>query len=151
MVPPSCSLDTKVEKKPLDTVSQPLAIGGSPRLSVRTTSMLHWVSRPCGSYGGQLRSHQCAYDADRQWNLQDCVPFVLDDDATDIALVQTFLHIGDQFVAHHLSFVVLACSLLALGGIWLRLCHPYALSFHVLRRRFASTSAERLTCLKRRW
>ena len=54
--------------------------------------------------GGQLRHEKRADHADRERNVnQRLALFVLDDDATNVALVYQFLYFGDQHVAAHLE------------------------------------------------
>lgn len=69
---------------------------------------------PHRTYGCEPWSKQCADNTDREWNLHDCLPLVLNDDATDIPLVEELFHSGNQLLTHALPFLV-SCWLLVVS------------------------------------
>src|SRR6266849_3126058 len=99
----------------LDPHVLPLALGDGRFVGAFRSNHLKRAvrqHRTDGSYCGQPWSKKRPDEANGQWDLQDIVPFMLDDDSTDVTFVNKLFHGCDQIVPYHLELFTVSLKLL---------------------------------------
>jgi hypothetical protein len=104
----------------------PLALAYGRRLRVLRAHDLNGTvghDRTDGSYCRQPWDKQRPDEANGQWNLQHIVSLVLDDDVTDIPLMNKTLHGRDQVSTRYLKLLTVSLKLVSSWSLWFGLGH----------------------------
>ena len=91
--------------------------------------MVHWAMR--APMAPAAASHQCTDDSNLQWQFNDGVISLPDDNAAHIALVNQFLHSVGQIGTLHMYLFSVFWPLI---GIWIRLGHACSLFLSEISR-----------------